>query len=177
MRAEDLEAGRGSGRYVRISGFRLNSLCNRMWRLTSRFFVAMFATALLTNAAAVYWLHDVDADRAGKLSLAFWELTLEFFIFGLVVTMAFFVLTWIGLMVFRLRRGAINFNLGLALGIAVMLVQYPAELMVRKLAPEHSADSFLLAYTFLSPICCAAIVLLSAHKRRAASLQVQEKLL
>ena len=140
-----------------------------MWRLTSRFFIAMFATALLTNAAAVYLLHDVDADRIGKWNLAFWELTVEFFVFSLVLTVSFFLLTWIGIMVFRLRQVALNFELGLVLGIAVMLVQYPAEFTVRKLAPGHSADSFLLGYILLSPICCAAIVLVSAHKRRAAS--------
>lgn len=141
-----------------------------MWRLTSRFFIAMFATALLTNAAAVYLLHDVDADRIGKWNLAFLELTLEFFIFGLVLTVSFFLLTWIGTMVFRLRHVALNLKLGVVLGIAVMLIQYPAEFTVRKLAPGHSADLFLLGYILLSPICCAAIVLLSAHKRRATSL-------
>ena len=137
----------------------------------------MFATALLTNAAAVYLLHDVDADRIGKWNLAFWELTLEFFIFSLVLTVSFFLMTWIGIMVFRLRQVALNFKLGLVLGIAVMLVQYPAEFTVRKLAPGHSADSFLLGYILLSPICCAAVVLLSTHKRRAASpSQTQPKL-
>ena len=130
----------------------------------------MFATALLTNAAAVYLLHDVDADRIGKWNLAFRELTLEFLIFSLVVTVPFFLLTWIGTMVFRLRHVAPNLKLGVVLGIAVILIQYPAEFTVRKLAPGHSADSFLLGCMLLSPICCAAIVLFSAHKRRAASL-------
>ena len=149
-----------------------------MWRLTSRFFIALFATALLTNAAAVYWLHDVNADRIGKWNLAFWELTLEFFIFSLVLTVSFFLLTWIGIMVFRLRQVALNFKLGLVLGIAVMLVQYPVEFTVRKLAPGHSAESFLLGYILLSPICCAAIVLLSAHQRRSAlPSQTQPRLL
>ena len=41
-----------------------------MRRLASTFFVAMFATALLTNAGAVYLSHDVDADRIGKWNLA-----------------------------------------------------------------------------------------------------------
>lgn len=141
-----------------------------MWRLTSSFFIAMFATALLTNAAAIYLLHDVDADRIGKWNLAFWELSLEFFIFSLVLTVSFLLLTWIGIMVFRLRQVALNFKLGLVLGIAVVLVQYPAEFIVRKLASGHSADSFLLGYMFVSPICCAAIVLLCAHKRRSAIL-------
>jgi hypothetical protein len=149
-----------------------------MWRLTSRFFIAMFATALLTNAVAVYLLHDVDADRIGKWNLAFWELTLEFFIFSLVLTVSFFLQTWIGIMVFRLRQVALDFKLGLVLGIAVVLVQYPMEFTVRKLAPGHSADSFLLGYILLSPICCAAIVLLSTHKRRPAlPSQTQPRLL
>ena len=140
-----------------------------MWRLASRFFIGIFATALFTNAAAVYLLHDVDSDRIGKWNLAFWELTLEFFIFGLVLTVSFFLLTWIGTMVFRLRHVAPNLKLGFALGIAVTLIQYPAEFAVRKLT-GHSADSFLLGYILLSPVCCAAIVLLNARKWRAASL-------
>jgi hypothetical protein len=140
-----------------------------MWRLTPSFFIGMFTTALFTNGAAVYLLHDVDADRIGKWNLAFWELTLEFFIFSLVLTVSFFLLTWIGTMVFRLRHVAPNLKLGFALGIAVMLIQYPAELTARKLTSGHSADSFLLGYILLSPICCAAIVLFDAHKRRAAS--------
>lgn len=140
-----------------------------MWRLTSRFFIGMFAAALITNAAAVYLLHDVDADRIGKWNLAFWELNLEFFIFSLLLTASFFLLTWIGTMMFRLRHVAPNLKLGLVLGIGVMLIQYPAEFSVRKLTPTHSADSFLLGYILLSPICCACIVLVDAHKRRPAS--------
>jgi hypothetical protein len=140
-----------------------------MWRLTPSFFIGMFTTALFTNGAAVYLSHDVDADRIGKWNLAFWELTLEFFILSLVLTVSFFLLTWIGTMVFRLRHVPPNLKLGFALGIAVMLIQYPAELTARKLTSGHSADSFLLGYILLSPICCAAIVLFDAHKRRAAS--------
>jgi hypothetical protein len=140
-----------------------------MWRLTSRFFIGMFTTALFTNAIAVYLLHDVDADRIGKWNLAYWELTLEFFIFSLVLTVSFFLLSWTGTMVFRLRHVAPNLKLGFVLGIAVMLIQYPAEFTVRKLTHGYSVDSFLLGYILLSPICCAAIVLLNAHKRRATS--------
>jgi hypothetical protein len=74
-----------------------------MWHLTARFFLGIFVAALFTNAVAVYLLHDVDADRVGKLYLAYWELSLEFFVFGLVLTLIFFLLTWIGTLVFRLR--------------------------------------------------------------------------
>jgi hypothetical protein len=134
----------------------------------------MFATAMLTNAAAVYLLHDVDADRIGKWNLAHWELTLEFFVFSLALTGSFFLLTLIATMVFRLRPATLNLKLGFVLGIAVVLIQYPAEFTIRKLTSEHSADAFLLGYLLLSPICCAAIVLLNSYKRRLGKPQTLE---
>jgi hypothetical protein len=137
-----------------------------MWRLTSRFFLGIFAAALFTNAVAVYLLHDVDADRIAKLNLAFWELTREFVAFGLIAAAFFLLLIWIGALVFRLRDIPPNLKLGFTLGIAVILLQYPAEFAVRKLA-GHSSDAFLLGYLLLSPVCCAAIILLNSHRRRA----------
>jgi hypothetical protein len=137
-----------------------------MWRLTSRFFLGTLASAMFTNAVAVYLLHDVDADRIGKWNLAYWELTREFFVFGLVVTILFFLLAWIGTLVFGLGHVAPNLRLGLILGIAVTLLQYPAEYIVRGLTAGHSADTFLLGYIVLSPISCASVVLMDAHKRR-----------
>ncbi len=139
-----------------------------MWRLASRFFLGILASAMVTNAAAVYLLHDVDADRIGKWNLAYWELTLEFFAFSLVLTVCFFLLTWVGTMAFGLLDVMPNLKLGFALGLAVTLIQYPAEFAVRKLTAGHFADAFLLGYLVLSPICCAAIILLDSHKRRPA---------
>jgi hypothetical protein len=136
-----------------------------MWRLTSRFFLGIFAAAIFTNAAAVYLLHDVGADRIGKLNLAYWELTLEFFAFGLVLAGIFFLLTWIGTLVFRLRDVPPNLKLSFTLGIVVTILQYPAEFAVR-LATGGSADAFLLGYMLLSPVCCATIILLNSHNRR-----------
>ena len=136
-----------------------------MWRLSSRFFIGIFAASVVTNAAAVYLLHDVDADRMGKLNLAYWELTLEFLAFSLVVAAFFFLATWIGTVAFGLRNVPINLKLGFVLGIALTLIQYPAEFILRKLAPAFS-DAFLLGHLLLNPICCAAIVLLNSRKRR-----------
>ena len=138
-----------------------------MWRLAFRFFLGLFVAAMFTNAVAVYLLHDVDADRLGEWNLAYWELTLEFFAFSLVLTLIFFLLTWVGTATFRLRNAPLNLKLGFALGIAVTLIQYPAEFAVRKVAP-NSADAFLLGYLLLSPICCSAIALLNSHKRQPA---------
>jgi hypothetical protein len=137
-----------------------------MWRLTSRFFLGIFASAMFTNAVAVYLLHDVDADRIGKWNLAYGELTLEFFVFSLALTVCFFLVVWIGTIAFGLRDIMPSLKLGFALGIAVTLIQYPAEFVVRKLTAGHSADAFLLGYLLLSPICCAVIILLNSHKRR-----------
>lgn len=140
-----------------------------MWLLTSRFFIGTFATAILTNAAAVYLLRDVDADRVGRLNLAYWELTQEFLIFGLVVAGSFLLITWIGMMAFGLGGVTGNLRLAFVLGSAVTLIQYPAEFAVRKLTASHSADTFLLAYMLLSPFCSAAIILLNSRKRRPAN--------
>jgi len=123
---------------------------------------------MFTNAAAVYLLHDVDADRIGKWNLAHWELTLEFFVFSLVLTACFFLLTWIGTVAFGLRDVTPNPKLGFVLGMAVTLIQYPSEFAVRKLTAGHFADAFLLGYLLLSPICCVVIILLNSHKRQPA---------
>jgi hypothetical protein len=143
-----------------------------MWQLTSRFFLGISAAAIFTNAAAVYVLHDVDTDRIGNLNLAYGELTLEFFAFGVVLAVIFFLLAWIGVRVFRLRDISPNLKLGFALGIAVTIVQYPAEFAVRKLAAGQSTDSFLLSCLLLSPVCCATIILLGSHKRRIAKNEI-----
>lgn len=140
----------------------------RMWRLVSNFFAGLLAASVLTNAVAVYWLHDVDPDLVGKWNLAYQQLTLEFLIFSVVVASSFLVLTWMGRIVFRLRQVTVNSRLGLFLGAATVFLQYPAEFAVRMFTTTHTSDTFLTAYLLLSPVCCAAIVLLDSHKRGPA---------
>jgi len=94
----------------------------------------------------------------------------EVLIVGLVVAIPFVLLTWIGTVVLGLRDVTVNLKLGFVPGMAVTLIQYPAEFIGRKLTPAHSADAFLLGYLLLSPICCAAIVLLNSHKTAAHKL-------
>jgi hypothetical protein len=137
-----------------------------MWQLTLRFFLGIFAAALFTNAAAVYLFHDVDADRVGKLNLAFWELTLEFLAFGLALAVIFFLTTWSGSLVLRLRDVPLNLKLAFILGVVVTVLQYPAEFAAR-VATGGSADAFQLAYLLSSPVFCGAIVLMNRYKRRA----------
>lgn len=130
-----------------------------MWRLSSRFFLGLFGAAICTNAVAVYLLHDVDADRIGKLNLAYSELMKEFFIFSAIASVIFLLVTWIGTRVLRLQGAHRNARLALRLGIALIVIQYPAEFSVRHLASQSFTDAFLLAYLLFSPFLCAAIIL------------------
>jgi hypothetical protein len=139
-----------------------------MWHVGFRLFLGMVTTSIFTNAVAVYLLHDVDIDRIGRLNLAYRELTLESLIFAIVATAIFLLASWIGSLVLRLRVASSGLRLGLVLGIAFMLIQYPGELIVRKFSSQHSADSFLLAYLLLAPMCCAGIIILDCHRRRSA---------
>jgi len=139
-----------------------------MWRLTWRFYVGTLVAALFTNAVAVYLLHDVDADRIGQWNLAYRELAEEFLLFALVVAALFLLSTWLGKTLLRLPPVSGNSRLALSLGIAVILIQYPVELTVR-LMTRHSADMVLTIYMLLSPLCCAAIVLVRSQRQGAVS--------
>jgi hypothetical protein len=135
-----------------------------MWRLSFMFFIGMFTAATLTNAISVYLLHDVDADLTGKWNQAYWNLTIEFFFFAVVVAALFLTVTWVGTLILHLRDTPANSRLVMVLGIALILFQYPAEFAVRKLSASHSADTFLLAYLVLSPVACSTIVLIRRYR-------------
>jgi len=138
-----------------------------MWRLSSRFFLGLFGAAICANAVALYLLHDVDADRIGKLNLAYGELMEEFFIFSAIACAIFLLVTWIGKRVLRLHGVRRDARLALLLGIALIVIQYPAEFLVRHLASQRVTDAFLLAYLLFSPFLCAAIFLFASHKRQS----------
>lgn len=131
---------------------------------------------MLTNAVAVYWLHDVDADRMGQLNLAYRELTLEFFVFAVVLTVILFLLTCVGTFALRLRDVPPSPTLAFVLGMAVPILQYPAEFAVRKLTAGNLTDAFLLAYLLLSPVACAAIILMNGHRRKRGKVTNPESL-
>jgi hypothetical protein len=144
-----------------------------MWRLSFMFFIGMFTAAMLTNAISVYLLDDVDADLIGKWNQAYWDLTIEFFFFAVVVAALFLTVTWVGTLILHLSHTPPNSRLALVLGIALILFQYPAEFAVRKLNAGHSANTFLLAYLVLSPMACSTIVLI----RRYRSIRVSKRIL
>lgn len=135
-----------------------------MWRLARAFYFALLLTALFTNAVAVYLLHDVDADRIGQWNLAFRELAQESMYFSVFVAALFFLFTWAGKLLLRLPRVAENSKLAWSLGLGVVLLQYPSELAARKIAGQQ-ADTLLLIYMLLSPICCAAIILRTSRPK------------
>ena len=138
-----------------------------MWRLASRLFLGIAVASILTNALAVYVLHDVDADRLENLNLAYRELMLEFLVFAIVFTATFLLFGWIVSLILRLRIVNSSSIFSFVLGMAVILIQYPAEYLVRKLNADHTSDRFLLGYLLLTPVCCVAIVFLDAHRRRS----------
>ena len=135
--------------------------------------MGIFSAATVTNAVAVYLLHDVDADLSGRWNQAYLDLSLEFVAFAFVTAALFLFFTWIGKLAFRFRSPTLNTKLGFALGIAVILIQYPAELAVRKVTPAYS-EAFLLGYILLSPIVCAATILLDIRKRPALPRQMPQ---
>ena len=139
-----------------------------MWRLAWRFYFGTFVAALFTNAVAVYLLHDVDSDRIGQWNLAYRELAEEFLLFAFIVAGLFLLFTWLGKTLLRLPRVSENSRLALSLGIALILIQYPVEFTVR-LITRQPADRFLMIYMLLSPLCCAAIVLVRSQRLEAAS--------
>ncbi|PYV60238.1 MAG: hypothetical protein DMG95_14235 [Acidobacteria bacterium] len=140
-----------------------------MWRVTYSFLSGVLIAAMITNGVAVYLLHDVDADRIGKWNLAYWELSTEFFFFALIVLGVFLTVTWIGSLLLHVRHAPTSSKLPFVLGVGLILIQYPTEFAVRKLSAAHSADTFLLTYLLLSPVCCAAIILIDRYRTAAAT--------
>jgi hypothetical protein len=127
----------------------------------------MLAASIFMNALSVYVLHDVDADRIGKLNLAYRELMEEFLLFAVVATAVFLLVVWLGSMVLRLGVATSGPRLAFILGAAVIVIQYPAEFAIRVMNRQHSSESFLLAYLLGAPVCCAAIVIWNARRRRS----------
>jgi hypothetical protein len=138
-----------------------------MWRLSFKLFSGMLVASVFTNAVAVYLLHDVDADEIGNFNSAYRGLMLEFLVYSIIVTAIFLLTVWTGSQVMRSRVDS-SARIGFILGTAVILIQYPAEFIVRW-RTGHSSNLFLLAYMLLAPIGCASIVLVDARKRRSAS--------
>jgi hypothetical protein len=100
-------------------------------------------TALFLAAISVYIFHDVDQDRIGHWNAAFVDLSIEVFVLSLILGGAVWLLARAGQRVFGLRGGSPRARIGLSLGIAAAVFQYPFDFLARKLVP--SLAQFLLS--------------------------------
>jgi len=135
-----------------------------MWRVLLSFFRGVCLSALLLGAVSVYVLHDVDKDLIGKWNIAFRDLAVEVFLFGLLVTLGTSILTQIGRMVAGLRPAVPAPKLGFNWGASIGLVQYPFEFLVRKVADEHYAF-WSYAYIVLSILVPSAVFIAACRRQ------------
>jgi hypothetical protein len=129
-----------------------------MQKLAKAFFWGLVVAGVSLNAISVYLLHDVDANRIGKLNLAFAELCEEFSFFIVIASVFFLFVLWIGKKLLRLQLLAPNQRLAFSLGAMLMIAQYGIDFFVRALLPNQRG-TVLTAYLLLSPVLCAAIAL------------------
>ena len=124
-----------------------------------------FCTALFLAAISVYIFHDVDQDRIGHWNEAFVDLSIEVFVFSLILGGAAWLLALVGQRVFGLRGGSPRAKIGLSLGIATAVFQYPFEFLGRRLVPNF-AGSLLSLYIVAAIILCTAVLLRDASRQR-----------
>jgi hypothetical protein len=124
-----------------------------------------FSTALFLAAISVYIFHDVDQDRIGHWNEAFADLSTEVFVFSLILGGAVCLLALVGQRVFGLRGGFPRARIGLSLGIAAAVFQYPFEFLGRRLVPNF-AGSLLSFYMVAATILCTAVLLRDASRQR-----------
>ncbi|HWN74690.1 MAG TPA: hypothetical protein VNO13_03040 [Candidatus Udaeobacter sp.] len=146
-----------------------------MWRAARYFFVGIVVAGIPINLISVYLLHGVATDRVGLWDRAYTELAIELTIFAVAMTLALWLLTFLGRLIFRLRGSPTNPKLGFLLGLAVMTVQYPWDVAARRFFPNHSNEQ-LGVYVILSVFVCAAILVWDNFTRKLPKLDSQEGL-
>ena len=144
-----------------------------MWRLTRNFSFGIIVGGIPINLISVYLFHDVDKERVGQWDPAYNDLAVELTIFAVAMTLVLWLLTFLGRLIFSLRGSPTNPKLGFALGLAVIIVQYPWDFVARKLFPTHSNEQ-LGAYMILSVFSSAAILVWDNFARKIPKLDSQE---
>ncbi len=136
-----------------------------MWRAIVFLTLAILCSALVVAFISVYVFHDVDRDKLGHWNEAFADLAVEAAIFALIIGIPSGVLAALGQYLLKLHSYAPRARLGIALGIAVAICQYPFEFLGRKLLPQY-AESFLAIYLVAAILICAAFLLRDASKQK-----------
>ena len=120
--------------------------------------LGIFFTALFLGAISVYIFHDVDQDKIGRLNEAFAGLSVEAIVFSLIISGAVSLLSLFGRQLFKLRGYSPRPIIGLLLGIAAAVFQYPFEFFGRRFFPNRG-DSFLRFYLGVAVFVCTAVLL------------------
>jgi hypothetical protein len=100
----------------------------------------------------------VDQDKVGHWNEAFVNLSVEMVVFSLVISGSVWLLALLGRHLFNLRGYSPRARIGLFLGFAAIVFQYPFEFVGRKLVP-NLADSFLSFYLVAAILLCTAVLL------------------
>jgi hypothetical protein len=129
-----------------------------MWRAMLLLILGIFCTALFLDSISVYVFHDVDQAEIGHWNEAFAELSVESVVFGLIIGGSVWILCLLGRQLFNLRGYSPRARIGLALGIAATVFQYPFEFVARKLFP-NLAGTFLTLYVVAAIFVCTAVLL------------------
>jgi hypothetical protein len=131
--------------------------------------LGIFCTALLAAAISVYVFHDVDKDQIGRWNEAFAGLCIESVLFAGIVGGGVALLAFPGRQLFHLKGCSPRAKLGLFLGIAVPVLQYPWDFVGRVAFPKL-ANSSLSLYLVLAIVLCS-IVLVHDNFRQMRLLQ------
>ena len=135
-----------------------------MWRAIRLLMLGIFCTALFLGAISVYIFHDVDKNKIGHWNEAFADLSIEAAVFSLIISGAVWLLALLGRQLFNLRGHAPRARIGLSLGIAAAVFQYPFEFVGRRLVP-NLAESFLSFYLVAAIFLCTAVLLRDTFKQ------------
>jgi hypothetical protein len=141
------------------------SLQKIMWRAILLLMFGIFCTALFLAAISGYVFHDVDQDKIGHWNEAFGDLFIEAVVFSLIISGAVWLLALLGRQLFNLRGYSPRTRIGLSLGIATAVFQYPFEFVGRRLVP-NLARSFLSFYLVAAIFLCTAVLLRDTLKQR-----------
>lgn len=135
-----------------------------MWRSILLLILGIFCSALFIGAISVYVFHDVDQDKIGYWNEAFANLSIEVVAFSLMISGAVWLLALLGRL-FNLRGFSPRAKIGLYVGIATAVLQYPFEFVGRRLVP-NLAESLLYFYLVATIFLCTAILLRDTFQQR-----------
>lgn len=127
--------------------------------------LGILCAALPLDAISVYIFHDVDHDKIGRWNEAFVGLSIEAAAFSLLISGGVLLLALLGRQLFHLRGCSPRPRIGLFLGIAVTVFQYPFDFAGRKLVP-NSTESFLSLYLAAAIVLCTAVLLRDTFKQQ-----------